>query len=479
MWENLQRRQREGATLSITPQDLQELGDVDQALSGFYEQALKRVAAQTGQSERRLREWFSTELITPARSRGLVYRGETETGGLPNAVVDSLAGEYIIRAELRSGETWYELTHDRLVGPVLEANLRWQAEYYNPVAAAYTAWQNAGRSPDRLLSGAQLQEAQTFAASQPLEMTGDEKAFLADSQRQAEEARQQARQAAQRRNIIIGAALVVAVLMSLLALWGWDRAVEAEQQQATAETAGTAVAQQLEATAARLEFSRTAALEERLALLVKLIELDRAEMVIELFDSLPTQADQLALLKVPDKGLIEVGQVLVMTMAEVGRSGYGDPFLEAMAAGLGNLSESSQAATAWQSELEQWLRARQRARAGQYEAAKTDYDDLIKGNKRNPALFYERGRVLAGLGQPEDALADLEQMLALVNDSPALFDRGQEVKRIGRLLYQVEPTLGELFEQTKADYPHLAKVADRLAGVKEVEMVLVGHFKSF
>jgi len=50
---------------------------VDQALIGFYESAVARVIGQplplntrgrAGVSERRLREWFSEKLITPART---------------------------------------------------------------------------------------------------------------------------------------------------------------------------------------------------------------------------------------------------------------------------------------------------------------------------------------------------------------------------------------------------------------------------
>ena len=269
LWENL----KDSPAAEITAQDLAEQGDVDTTLTGFYEFGLKQTAQQTGLTERRLRAWFSTRLITPARTRGLVYRDEqtNETGGLPNHVVDSLTNAYLIRADLRGGETWYELTHDRLVEPILEANLRWQATYHNPVAAAFQAWQESCRSRDRLLRGEALAAAQHFAEAQPTELTADEQRFLADSQQQAGLEQEQARQTARRRNVIIVAAVVVAAAMGLLAVWGWGQATlatlsaeqannsaataqaneaEAQAQKATAEAAlGMAAAAQTEAEA--------------------------------------------------------------------------------------------------------------------------------------------------------------------------------------------------------------------------------------
>ena len=164
----------------------------------------------------------------------MVNRGETETKGLPNPIIDRLRDAYLIRADIRGGETWYELTHDRLVEPIVEANLRWRADYYNPVAVAYQSWLEAGRNSDKLLDGSRLQEAQTFANSHPREVTDAEEAFLADSRRQEDAVRQRRRQAAQRRRVTIIVAVVVAVMMGLLAFWGWYQATEATRNAAAA-----------------------------------------------------------------------------------------------------------------------------------------------------------------------------------------------------------------------------------------------------
>ena len=102
----------------ITSEHLQSFGDVDEALKGFYENAAQRTISETTVKEEDLRKWFDCELITPAGTRGTVYRGKEDTAGIPNAVVDILENEHILRGELRAGAHWYELTHDRLIEPI-------------------------------------------------------------------------------------------------------------------------------------------------------------------------------------------------------------------------------------------------------------------------------------------------------------------------------------------------------------------------
>ncbi len=124
LWKNLEGRPA-GA---ITLQDWRESGDVDTALAEFYEQALKRTLQQCDVSEIDLRTWFDQKLITTDETRGTVYQGKNDTAGLPNLVAKSLADQFLLRAEIRSGGVWYELVHDRFVNPILKANQAWQQE---------------------------------------------------------------------------------------------------------------------------------------------------------------------------------------------------------------------------------------------------------------------------------------------------------------------------------------------------------------
>ena len=69
LWANLPQDHT-----TILPEDLQKFGDVDRALTDFYRAALAAVVKKTGVTEHRLRVWFDEYLITPDRTRSLVYR---------------------------------------------------------------------------------------------------------------------------------------------------------------------------------------------------------------------------------------------------------------------------------------------------------------------------------------------------------------------------------------------------------------------
>ncbi|MCB0175124.1 MAG: N-acetylmuramoyl-L-alanine amidase [Anaerolineae bacterium] len=116
--------------MEITADSLETFGDVDQALTKFYERAVSDTVQRIGGirelTEWRLRNWFEDELITPAGTRGLVYRGTRRTGSAPNQAVDMLESHHLIRGERRAGARWYELTHDRFIGPIQRANRRWR-----------------------------------------------------------------------------------------------------------------------------------------------------------------------------------------------------------------------------------------------------------------------------------------------------------------------------------------------------------------
>src|SRR5260370_38782474 len=82
----------------------------------------------------RMRVWVDRYSITPGGTGGMVYRGPESTGrednAIPNAAVDVLGQMRLIRADTRAaGERWYELTHDRFVGPSRESNRGWHEAY--------------------------------------------------------------------------------------------------------------------------------------------------------------------------------------------------------------------------------------------------------------------------------------------------------------------------------------------------------------
>ena len=86
----------------ITSEHVHRFGDVNLALTDFYEQTLALAAREPGVSMHQLRQWFGRQLITSGGTRGLVYRGSEETARLPNAAVDVLEEKHLIRAETRA-----------------------------------------------------------------------------------------------------------------------------------------------------------------------------------------------------------------------------------------------------------------------------------------------------------------------------------------------------------------------------------------
>lgn len=154
LWENLRSR----PPGPITQEDVDELGNVDLALGQFYEQAIAKVAQETGLTELTLRNWFEQELITESHTRGTVHQGKDSTAGLPNTALALLINQFLLRSEFRAGGTWYELVHDRFVEPILQANIAWRLRQ-SPLVQTAEAWERASRPPEMLYRGGQLREA--------------------------------------------------------------------------------------------------------------------------------------------------------------------------------------------------------------------------------------------------------------------------------------------------------------------------------
>ncbi|MEE8389632.1 MAG: hypothetical protein V3S14_02400, partial [Anaerolineae bacterium] len=129
LWENLPEQEDN----AIQWEEVEEYGNVDRALTDFYENALTQCVEETNVGERQLRYWFNEHLITSMQTRGLVLRGEHETNGLPNEAVDVLSKRHLIRADVRAGARWYELSHDRLVDPILASNVAWNVARETPL----------------------------------------------------------------------------------------------------------------------------------------------------------------------------------------------------------------------------------------------------------------------------------------------------------------------------------------------------------
>jgi tetratricopeptide (TPR) repeat protein len=102
----------------ITAGQVTRLADTDQALDRFCDQAITAVAADHGISPGQLSSWVNRHFITELGTRGTAYEGMSDTAGMPNAVARALRDRHVLTAVWRSGTRWYELLHDRFIGPV-------------------------------------------------------------------------------------------------------------------------------------------------------------------------------------------------------------------------------------------------------------------------------------------------------------------------------------------------------------------------
>ncbi len=263
LWENLKER----PAGQITEQDLREAGDVDTALAQFYEHALQKTLQQNDVSEIDLRNWFDQQLITEAGTRGTVYQGREHTAGLPNPAVQGLVDQFLLRAEIRAGGTWYELIHDRFIEPIFQANQAWRLK--QPLIQVAQGWADSGRSESHLLEGQQLAEALAtnwrglgplvadfLEASQMAQAAKDEALRAekeAQRQRELEQARalaeeqrkraeEQARARKRLRWLVVGLVIIFLVAVGA-AIGAFDqRQMAIEQQQAAVDAEDTAEA---------------------------------------------------------------------------------------------------------------------------------------------------------------------------------------------------------------------------------------------
>lgn len=58
----------------------------------------------------------------------MLFLGLDSTAGLKNDLIEILESKYLINESIRSGSRWFELTHDRLIKPIVESNKKWENE---------------------------------------------------------------------------------------------------------------------------------------------------------------------------------------------------------------------------------------------------------------------------------------------------------------------------------------------------------------
>jgi len=177
LWNNLSP---EGT--QITARAIQEVGDVYQSLGRYYDLRVREVAERMNVKESLIRTWFERQLITAGGIRNAVLMEPEKSGGLDNKAIQALQGD-LVRVENRGGATWYELTHDRLVEPILESNRRWFDQSVSPLQRQAALWNEQNRSDSWLLTGQALVEVETGANEHLGELTDVERDFLEASRK--------------------------------------------------------------------------------------------------------------------------------------------------------------------------------------------------------------------------------------------------------------------------------------------------------
>ena len=208
---------------------------VEKALLSFYEESIQSVANQTGMAEQTLRSWFEKKMITPAGTRGIAFRGETETEGLPNEAIEALDKLHLIRSELRGGgKQWYELMHDRFIDAIQTSRQRLvlglQAgadEQRKSLEAKAAKWVSLGRKKSGLLDYVELEEAQRWLDSPAAGILGASETLMALAD--ASRAEVQARSARRRKRMMVGLGAVCAVTLSM-AIFAFLQRNEASRQ---------------------------------------------------------------------------------------------------------------------------------------------------------------------------------------------------------------------------------------------------------
>ena len=207
-------------TKAIDLDDVQAVGNVDQALASYYADCIATAVAESGVGERALRDWFENELVTPQGIRGQVLYGPRQNGAFSERAVKMLTDAHLVRAESRRGATWYELAHDRLIEPVKEDNARWREVNLSHFERLATWWDEQNRPDQALLTGPDLVNAETWVAANAATLSPSEQEFLEASRKAAEHAERERRATKRTRRWLV-IAVVGCVLAATLGGWAW------------------------------------------------------------------------------------------------------------------------------------------------------------------------------------------------------------------------------------------------------------------
>ena len=183
LWRKLSEAQKARFT-DINVEDLRLMRPYDKILSEYYRGVVRAAVGDDPDAERSLRGWIEKDLISERTTR---RPNSSEPPFEHVRAVEALRAldeGYLIHDHPRAGGgTWWELSHEMLVRPIVQDNEQWRQSNLAPWQVIFEAWQRADHKPEFLLRGDQLREVHSLAREGKL--SGPEKAFLDESRRVA------------------------------------------------------------------------------------------------------------------------------------------------------------------------------------------------------------------------------------------------------------------------------------------------------
>lgn len=187
------------------------LGAVDDALASFYADCVQEAAGGSTTRERAIRDWIESALVSRAKLRSQVMLDPATPLPVPGEALRALGGT-LLRKDVRGGREWIELTHDRLIEPLLWDNNRWRARHLSLLQMQAHLWDAAGRAEGFLLTGDALATAAAWASTHDHELSDVDRRFLAAALKARDEAK------GRRRNRALLAFGAIAGVITLLVI---------------------------------------------------------------------------------------------------------------------------------------------------------------------------------------------------------------------------------------------------------------------
>lgn len=210
LWNKVVIKENRAIQICDITKTLHATSEIDTALGDYFQNAVSRASATSKVHERVIRDWIESRLITPSNNRTHVP-SNPEEAGLPSEAIRSLVDSHLLSIEAFGERKWLELSHDRLVGPVLKSNSDWRETHLVPLQKRAREWLEQNRSPTLLFQGRDLHDSNTYAQGHQGELSQTELEFLKASNEQRSRLRRR-----------LGAVIVITIgLVTTLGAFTW------------------------------------------------------------------------------------------------------------------------------------------------------------------------------------------------------------------------------------------------------------------